>query len=604
MLQVMRPDGEVELLLFEFFEEEVREGGIGPETMVRFRPVTGEDFVPAVELELYLSIENSPRTRFERSFRLNRVPFATLSFSVLLLLVFVWQVWQGGDFAADGLVDQGAKSMAHQRELGEWWRLVTGSLLHSGWLHLIFNLLFLVHVGRSVEALVGPGGIALLVAIAGPGSMGASSWATDVPTVGASGITFAFFGAAVALGWRYSDWLPRSVRAKYGWPIVPFVGFFLVFGMIWPGIDNFCHFGGLLLGGLLALTLPSPLERSVSGWRSLGALEIGAALGIVIATVTVLPLAWSLGLMPAARVDRGATTLEEAGVSIQAPRDWPRVSRSVPGGGWSSLTGQGQLSVQTWVEELGVLRRGDVLRRWREELESRAIVLERPAPPAQSLGLHESWIVYEADLVTAGERLRLLRLGWLRGSYLTSIDFLHPIDRWDTYADLRTEVIQSIEMKMPAAVVRALDELLGDTMMSGGEVLPYLDVVASRPVSEPRELLRVAAEVARVGENHRALRLLEALENSSFLPGETRFWRLWVQHHIEGKANEDALARSRELLRSRPGSLLTIALAWSIAEEAGEEAEAQKLLDEISERWPRRAATLAARSSSSQEPDD
>jgi len=212
--------------------------------------------------------------------------------------------------------------------------------------------------------------------------------------------------------------------------------------------------------------------------------------------------------------------------------------------------------------------------------------------------------VYEADLVTAGERLRLLRLGWLRGSYLTSIDFLHPIDRWDTYADLRTEVIQSIEMKMPAAVVRALDELLGDTMMSGGEVLPYLDVVASRPVSEPRELLRVAAEVARVGENHRALRLLEALENSSFLPGETRFWRLWVQHHIEGKANEDALARSRELLRSRPGSLLTIALAWSIAEEAGEEAEAQKLLDEISERWPRRAATLAARSSSSQEPDD
>jgi predicted Zn-dependent protease len=86
------------------------------------------------------------------------------------------------------------------------------------------------------------------------------------------------------------------------------------------------------------------------------------------------------------------------------------------------------------------------------------------------------------------------------------------------------------------------------------------------------------------------------LDSGQFLGVETAFWRLWVQHHLQGRSNEDALARSRELLRLRPDSLLTMALAWSVAVEAGEEDAAQALLDDIARRWPRRAATLAARS--------
>jgi len=140
-----------------------------------------------------------------------------------------------------------------------------------------------------------------------------------------------------------------------------------------------------------------------------------------------------------------------------------------------------------------------------------------------------------------------------------------------------------------------VEELLGDTLLSGGEVLPYLDVAASRPVTEPRAALRVAAELARVGDSARAHRLLNSLEAGHFLPGETAFWRLWVQHHLQGRSNEDAMARSVELLRLRPGSLLTMALAWSIAVQSGEEEAAQEILDEIATRWPRRAATLAKR---------
>jgi len=603
MLQVRRADGEVVTLPFEFFEEEVREGLIGPDTPLCFGPVTGSDFVPAVQLELYRSVEDSPRTRFERSFTLRHTPRATLGFAVLLVLAFLWQLQQGGDFAAGGLVDQGAKSMAHQRELGQWWRLVTGSVLHSGWTHLIFNLLFLVYVGRNVEALLGPGGVVLLVAIGGPGSMAVSSWATDVPTVGASGITFAFFGAAVALGWRFSIWMPRAARAKYGWPIVPFVGFFFVFGFLWPGIDNFCHFGGLLLGGFLGLVLPSPVERARVSWPGLARAEMGSAIALLGFVVLVLPLAWDFGLMPSPRVDWRESTLEEAGVVLKAPRDWPKITRSVPGEGWSSLTGEGQLSVQTWVEELGVLSPEDVRTRWQRELGDRAIVLERSAPTAQSLGLGSGWITFEADLVTDAERLRLLRVGWLRGSYLTSIDFLHPLDSWDTYADLREGVLRSVRLRMPSAVVRAVNELLDDSLPLGGPVLPYLDVAASRPVSQPKEALRVAAELARIGDAGRAHRMLLSLDEGSFLPGEVAFWRLWVQHHLEGRSDTHVLSRSKELVRLRPGSMLTMALAWSLANAAGEAESAQQILDTIASRWPRRAATLAERSLARQSAD-
>ena len=262
---------------------------------------------------------------------------------------------------------------------------------------------------------------------------------------------------------------------------------------------------------------------------------------------------------------------------------------------WQTLTGEGQVSVQTWVEELGVLSRADVLYRWREELAEKAIVLERSSPSKTALGLGDEWIVMEADLVTSEERLRLLRIGLVRGSYLSSIDFLHPIDSWETYANLRERVIASVDMKMPAAVVRALDELLSDAMGTGGEVLPYLDVIASRSVNKPAEMLRVAAEVARVGDSSRANRLLDGLESQGAFPAETEFWRLWVLHHLEGSASSDAVVRSRALLRLRGDSLLTTALAWSIADAAGEEESAQGLLDELAARWPQRAATLSER---------
>ena len=95
MIEVRRGDGRIELLPFDLFEEEVRQGGIDADTPMRFGPVTGEDFVPAGGLELWRSVEDSPQTRFERAFDLRRLSPVTLLFSGFLALVFLWQVHEG-----------------------------------------------------------------------------------------------------------------------------------------------------------------------------------------------------------------------------------------------------------------------------------------------------------------------------------------------------------------------------------------------------------------------------------------------------------------------------------------------------------------------------
>ena len=190
----------------------------------------------------------------------------------------------------DELVAQGAKSMAHQRELGEWWRLMTGSLLHAGGLHLIINLLFLLYVGRNIEAILGPGGIALLIAVSGPGSMAISSWATEAATVGASGVTFGFRGSSCS-GLALRRVAPAVRSGEFGWPMFPFV-LSLLLGVQSSGVDNSCHVGGLLLGGALGFVLPSPLARTSERRRRLALKELIGAAGLTLALSLVLPLAW------------------------------------------------------------------------------------------------------------------------------------------------------------------------------------------------------------------------------------------------------------------------------------------------------------------------
>lgn len=576
---------------FEEFEDGVRAGHIGSGHQIRFEPVTGDRFLPADELELYRSVVDDPRTRFVRQFDLARPPPAVLILAAILAGVFLWQTQSSPVLNAAALVRQGAKSMAHQVELGEWWRLASASLLHSGWLHLVPNLLFLLYVGRNVEAVLGSSGMVLLLVASGVGSMVASSFAIDAATVGASGMTFGVFGAAIAVGWRYGAWLPRGARVRYGWPIVPFVAYFLVVGLTWPSVDNFCHLGGLVVGGAVGLSLPSSLaekERDLS-MRLLRLGSAGAILGFV---VVALPLASSAGWLPTGVPRRVPVVAVEAGYSLRPPAGWEPLGRQDHGPGWRSATGGAQLTARAWIEELEVPSDEEVRRRWLDELEESGVVLPREAPSAADLGAPAGWFALETDVVAGDQALRSLRVGVVRGLYVTTLEFLHPVDHYVHYDGLRRRVLATVETVEPRAVVRALEALHGGSLAAPSDVARALDAVPARVSSSPAEGLRLAAELARYGEAERARFLLGALGAGGATSPEVDYWSLWIAHHLDHGTGPDGPGRVRELAARQPDSLPAAALCFDVLVAAERTDEARVILARMRERWPDRLPVL------------
>ena len=138
---------------------------------------------------------------------------------------------------------------------GEVWRLLTPIFLHGSPIHLFMNMLALVAFGRLTERLIGTPRYALLILILGvlpmllacmmPMNLDGSPF-----TVGISGV---IYGLVAYL------WLLSSQRPDLGFRIPDgLVGFMLMFivlgfaGLI-PGISNWGHLGGFLVGLALAL---------------------------------------------------------------------------------------------------------------------------------------------------------------------------------------------------------------------------------------------------------------------------------------------------------------------------------------------------------------
>jgi len=582
----------VDELSFGEFEDAVRAGRIDARTPLRFDPVTGDAFRPAGELELFRSVLDNPRTRFEQRFTLRRPPLVTAALAVALVGVFLWQV-QSAPLDVPTLLGQGAKSLEHQRFLGEWWRVATAPLLHVSWMHLGTNLAFIGYLGWNVEAILGRASTLLLFVAAGLGSMLVSTWATTSVAVGASGITFGLFGAAIALGWRFGEWLPPKVQVRYGWAVLPFLTWFLVIGAMWDTVDNFCHLGGLLIGGGLALALPTSLEEARTGWSAAG--RGAAALGLVFVATVAAPAASRMGIATTPAL-QPALVSREPGYAIRPPARWTALVTEGQPPAWSSPTGLARLSVRSWLQEDAVADAEQVRRRWVQELEQRAVVVPHSTPDPQTLGLSAEWFTLETDVISADGVLRSLRAGRIRGLYVTTIEFLHAEDHFAAYAPLRERVLASVELQTPRAVERAVEALLSTTLDE-----PALDAALERALREgpgmaPAASLRLAAELARFGDRDRARRMLDELVRGEPDAPEVLHWDLWVDHHLGG--GEGLATRAQALIVRAPDSLQSCALAFDVLLDEGDPAGARRVLDRLTLRWPdsnptiRRAAQL------------
>jgi membrane associated rhomboid family serine protease len=150
---------------------------------------------------------------------------------------------------------------------------LSSTLVHSGFLHLLFNLLMLMWCGSQVERVLGRGSLLILYGV-GAFAAAAAQWLVDpasiVPMIGASGAISAIVGA-FSLSFSRAKQLTKSVKLNRtinalwllaAWVVIQIlIGF--AAGMQGVLLATAAHIGGFVAGLLM--------QRPLLLWRYRGA---------------------------------------------------------------------------------------------------------------------------------------------------------------------------------------------------------------------------------------------------------------------------------------------------------------------------------------------
>lgn len=175
-----------------------------------------------------------------------------LNLNLLMFFVLVFYDQDFMSFSSDSLLSFGG-NMSSKIDQGEYWRLISSTFLHSGFLHLLFNGIALVITGAFfIELIFGKLRLAIIYILCGlGGSLASYYWYDDVLSVGASGAIFGLFGIMLFLTAvkffeeDYSKVIFRSLG------VYALIG--IVYGIMTPGTDNAAHIGGFITGIILGV---------------------------------------------------------------------------------------------------------------------------------------------------------------------------------------------------------------------------------------------------------------------------------------------------------------------------------------------------------------
>ena len=137
---------------------------------------------------------------------------------------------------------------------GEWWRLLTSTFIHIGFMHLLFNAFALFQLGPEAERLFGRGRFLVIYFLAGLyGSLASYIFSSSV-SAGASGAIFGLVGALIAYMLRYRR-LFGGFGQSYLTNMLVIVAINFVYGLTTGVVDNWGHGGGLIAGLLFGWLL-------------------------------------------------------------------------------------------------------------------------------------------------------------------------------------------------------------------------------------------------------------------------------------------------------------------------------------------------------------
>lgn len=218
----------------------------------------------------------------ERGRRISRA-VATRSLMFLCLAAFVLQIVDWLDVYMVGFFNYTLFVG------GDWWRPVTGNLLHGFPLHLATNLIGLWLLGRLVERSLGGVRTICVMVASGLGAMLTCALLVSGDVVGVSGVVLGLAGAVLWVDIRLYEELPAW------WRFPRFVRRFLVvalladlsLGFVIPMVSGEAHLGGFVAGVLAAAVVaprgsiglvPSTRLRSAAAFVSaLVLVSIGGA---------------------------------------------------------------------------------------------------------------------------------------------------------------------------------------------------------------------------------------------------------------------------------------------------------------------------------------
>jgi rhomboid protease GluP len=177
----------------------------------------------------------------------------TVSVLILNVLMFgvslVGSMHSGGSFGLfGGMTDNSLYRLGENLPYNYvgWgpWRLITGTFLHGGLLHIGMNMFVLLDIAPIVEELYGSARFFFMYIACGIGGSLASTFLGKYPSVGASGAILGLIGVLIAVTTKRSGASMQAMRSRLiSWVITIFL-----FGFMVGGIDNWGHFGGLVTG--------------------------------------------------------------------------------------------------------------------------------------------------------------------------------------------------------------------------------------------------------------------------------------------------------------------------------------------------------------------
>lgn len=136
-------------------------------------------------------------------------------------------------------------------QFNRWWSLISASYLHGSLLHIVFNMIALYQIGPLLTREYGTSRMIAIYTLSGIGGYLISAVFGVRLTIGASAAVCGLIGAALYYGKSRGGAYGNAVYSQIGgWA----VGIFL-FGFMIPGINNWGHGGGMLVGALTGFVL-------------------------------------------------------------------------------------------------------------------------------------------------------------------------------------------------------------------------------------------------------------------------------------------------------------------------------------------------------------